>query len=116
MQHSAHAAAQLITDMILMVGEPLPKPYYSTAMKIDMMIHFATTVGPYTPEQSRISPAYTKFVKQLLADELIERPTREQREEWPGWAYKATDRGRAYVEALKAVQLPVAETRWIVPS
>lgn len=93
-----------------------PKRYHSTAMKIAMMIHFATTVGPYAPEEERTSPAYTKFVKQLLRDELIERPTRAEREYYPGWAYRATDKGLAYVEALKDVQLPVAETTWVIPS
>ncbi len=92
-----------------------PKRYHSTAMKIEMMLHFATTVEPFAPEAQRTSPAYTKFVKQLLNDGLVERPTREERAAYPGWAYKATDKGRAYVEALKNVQLPVAETKWSVP-
>lgn len=92
-----------------------PKPYHSPPMKINMMIHFATTVGPFAPEPQRRSPAYTKFIKQLLNDGLVERPTQEERAKYPGWAYKATARGKAYLEALKAVQLPVATTTWAVP-
>ena len=99
--------------------DPQPaKRYHAHVMKIEMMLHFATCAGPFAPEAQRISPAYTKFVKQLLADELIERPTHEQREAHPGWAYMATERGRAYVEALKDTQLPIAvetSTTWRIP-
>lgn len=97
---------------------PEPKPYVSCPFKIAMMLHFATVVGPFQPERARTSPAYTKFIKQLLREGLVERPTRQEREEHPGWAYQATNKGRAYVEALKMVQLPVltevSET-WSVP-
>lgn len=103
-------------DYVALREPPSPPRYKSSAMKIEMMIHFAVTVEPFSPERCRTSPAYTKFVKELLRDGMIKRPTDEQREEHPGWAYKATDRGRAYVEALKDVQLPVAETTWSVPA
>jgi hypothetical protein len=100
------------------VLEDEPPRYHSSVMKIEMMLHFATIAGPFVPEAQRTSPAYTKFVKQLLADDLIERPTHAQRSMHPGWAYIATERGRAYVEALKDMQLPVAlktTTTWRIP-
>lgn len=98
---------------------PEPKRYHSPVMKIAMVLHFAVIAGPFTPEAQRTSPAYTKFVKQLLADGLIERPTHEEREEHPGWAYRATEKGLAYVEGLKDVQLPVeleTTTTWGIPT
>ena len=97
---------------------PVPARYHSPVMKIAMMLHFATMAGPFTPEAQRTSPAYTKFIKQLLADGLVERPTKEERADYPGWAYKATNRGRAYIEGLKDVQLPViveTSTTWKIP-
>jgi hypothetical protein len=96
-----------------------PTRYHSAVMKIEMMLHFATKAGPFTPEAQRTSPAYTKFIKQLLADGLVERPTKEEQENCPGWAYKASERGLAYVEGLKAVQLPVPVqtiTTWGIPT
>lgn len=95
---------------------PSTYPYHSQIMKIAMMLHFACRVEPFAPEAQRTSAAYTKFIKELLADGLVERPTDEQRAVYPGWAYKATAKGKAYIEALKAVQLPVADTVWTVPS
>ena len=93
-----------------------PRRYKPPPMKIAMMLHFATAIGPYAPERQRTSPAYTKFVKQLLREGMVERPSREEREDNPGWAYRATAKGTAYVEALRGVQQPVATTTWAVPS
>jgi hypothetical protein len=76
-------------------------------MKIAMMLHFATTIGPFTPEAQRTSLAYTRFVKELLRDGLVKRPTKEQRAAYPGWAYMTTPRGDCYVEALTKIPLPV---------
>src|ERR1035437_5424746 len=104
-------------DPELPIAAP-PKRYHAQVMKIEMMLHFATIAGPFIPEAQRTSSAYTKFVTQLLADDLIERPTEEEREEYQGWAYRATERGLAYVEGLKDVQLPVpveTSTTWIIP-
>lgn len=97
--------------------KPKPKPHAprprrggTPLMKIQMMIHFATTIGPFTPEPQRTSAAYTKFIKELLRDGLVERPTKRERRDYPGWAYKATKKGIAYVERIKAVELP--EQQW----
>ena len=86
-------------------------------MKISMMLHFAVRRSPFTPEKARTSPAYTTFVKELLRDGMVERPSKAQRREWDGWAYKATSKGQCYVKALGAVPLPEVRTdpEWAVP-
>ena len=87
-----------------------------TPLKIKMMLHFATVLGPFAPEEVRTSPAYTMFVKELLHDGMIERPTREQRDTFKGWAYKATPKGQCYVKALTRVPLPVrTDPVWAMP-
>ena len=85
-------------------------------MKISMMLHFAVRRGPLTPESARTSPAYTMFVKELLRDGMVERPSKVQRREWPGWAYKATPKGQCYVKALGAVPMPIrTDPEWAMP-
>ena len=96
--------------------EKRPKVPRVSPMKIDMMLHFYGVVGPYVPENARTSSAYTQFVKELLHDGLIVRPTHRQREEYSGWAYRATEKGEAWVHAICTVPVPVAKTRWIIPS
>jgi len=85
-------------------------------MKINMLLHFYTCVGAYTPERCRTSAAYTQFVKELLRDGLVERPSKRERLEYPGWAYRTTAKGDALVNAICAVQNPVERTRWIIPT
>lgn len=106
--------------LIIKQREEHPMPTHERTlmppMKIAMMLHFACTVQPFAPEAQRTSQAYTTFVRELLRDGMIERPTKAQQEAHPGWAYRATEKGRIYVEALKAVKLPVAVTpEWKVP-
>lgn len=93
-----------------------PKVPRVPPMKISMMLHFYAVVGPYTPENARTSAAYTQFVKELLHDGLIERPTHTERFRYPGWAYRTTGKGEAWVHAICTVPVPVAKTRWIIPS
>ena len=101
--------------------EPEPPRYHSSVMKIEMMLHFATIAGPFVPEAQRTSPAYTKFVKQLLADDLIERPTHAQRSMQPGLGLQVRPSAAVlYVEvdSGKGVQLPVeveTVTTWRIP-
>lgn len=86
-------------------------------MKIKMMLHFATTVGPYPSEGERTSTAYVTFVRELLRDGMIERTSREQREAHPGWGYKATPRGQCYIKALTDLPLPVrTDPVWTMPA
>lgn len=99
---------------------PEPNPQRHAILKIEMMLHFASKIGPFAPESARTSPAYTRFIKALLRDGLVERPTKAERRKYPGWAYRATDRGKAYVEALRRVGLPEivsteTTTTWTVP-
>lgn len=85
-------------------------------MKIAMMLHFATKREPFAPEAQRTSPAYTTFIKELLRDGMVERPTKAQRREWAGWAYKATPKGQCYVKALGTVPMPVrTDPQWAMP-
>lgn len=96
---------------------PKPETFDMGTLKLIMMLHFATYVEPFAPEDRRTSGAYTKYVRELLAEGLIERPTEAQRKEHKGWAYKATAKGYVYVEALKAVPYPVpAAPQWVMPS
>lgn len=112
------------TDLFIAIGEEegrsrtpkLPKPKRSPPMKIGMLLHFYANAEAFAPEKSRTSAAYTQFVKELLRDGLIERPTKEERADCPGWAYCTTEKGDALVNAICTVQNPVAKTRWVIPS
>lgn len=85
-------------------------------LKIKLMLHFASVVGPFAPEPTRRSEAYVTFVRELLKDGMIERPTKAQRAANPGWAYKATLRGQCYVKALAELPLPVrTNPEWTMP-
>jgi hypothetical protein len=85
-------------------------------LKIAMMLHFYAKFDEF-PGPERVSPAYSNFVRQLLAEGMVERPTTAQKISNPGWAYKATEKGRVYVEALKAVPMPVmSKPVWVMPS
>jgi hypothetical protein len=91
------------------------QPKRAPPFMIHMMLHFATTIGPFQPEAQRTSAAYTKFIKRLLSAGLVERPTKQEREDYPGWAYKATEKGKVWVEAICSTPLPVeAEPKWTV--
>jgi hypothetical protein len=88
-------------------------------LKISMMLHFYSIVGAFAPDNVRRSESYAQFVRELLRDGMIERPSHQQREQHAGWAYRATDKGRTYVEALTKVPLPVLAApvapKWIIP-
>lgn len=96
--------------------KPKQRARRNPPMKINMLMHFYGVVGPFVPEHQRTSPAYTQFVKELLKDGLIMRPTKEQREDFPGWAYRTTAKGDALVNAICTVPNPVERTRWVMPS
>lgn len=94
---------------------PVKRPH-APPMKISMMLHFYCACEAYAPEKCRTSRAYTQFVKELLREGLIERPSHEEREAAPGWAYRATEKGRAWVNAICNTPQPVAKTRWVIPA
>jgi hypothetical protein len=91
-------------------------PKRNPPLKIAMLLHFYGVCEPFAPEWTRTSPAYTQFVKELLREGLIERPPKDARREYPGWAYKTTAKGDAMVNAICTVPLPVERTRWVIPS
>lgn len=80
-------------------------------MKIGMMLHFYAVCEQFPNSNCQ---AYVTFVKQLLAEGMIERTTQAERDEYPGWGYRSTAKGRAYVAALRAVPQPVAV--WTLPA
>lgn len=84
-------------------------------LKVAMLLHFYSVVGPFAPEEQRVSAAYTQFIRELLRDGLVKRPTKEQREQYPGWAYRTTAKGDALVNAMCSTPMPVARTRWVIP-
>lgn len=92
------------------------RPRRNPPMKINMLLHFHARAEAFAPEECRTSPAYVQFVKELLRDGLIERPSMMERCECPGWAYRTTPRGDALVNAICTVPTPVARTRWVIPS
>lgn len=92
-----------------------PRPRRNPPMKIVMLMHFHYSAAPFAPEHQRTSHAYVQFVKELLRDGLIERPTHEEREAYPGWAYRTTPKGDALVHAICTVPNPVERTRWVIP-
>lgn len=107
-------------ETILFVDEtapkrPRPKPRRNPPMKISMLLHFYACIEPFAPEKCRTSPAYTQFVKELLRDELIERPSKDERAEHPGWAYRTTAKGSALVNAICTLPNPIERTRWVMP-
>jgi hypothetical protein len=83
-------------------------------LKIAMLLHFHACVDKFAPEETRTSPAYVQFVRELLRDGLIERPDAAAREPYPGWAYRTTPKGDALVNAICAVPNPVE--RWLIPT
>lgn len=85
-------------------------------MKVKMLLHFYACAEAYAPEKGRTSPAYTQFIKELLRDDLVERPTKDEREANPGWAYRTTAKGDALVNAICSTPMPVERTRWVIPS
>lgn len=113
--HFVWAIRRLCRAKLMAVPSPTGRHDKMPTMKISMLLHFYAIVGPYAPESARTSVAYTKFVKELLADGLIERPA--ARALHPGWAYTTTERGRVYIEeGLMRVPLPVnVKPEWEIP-
>ena len=77
-----------------------------TPFEIDILLHYATTVGDH-PLMNNPPPIWRDTINSFLSDGLLA----------PGdngkAAYVATDRLRAYCEALQRVPLPVQV--WVMP-
>jgi hypothetical protein len=93
-----------------------PRQPRNPPLKINMLLHFYGAAEAFSPEKTRTSPAYTQFVKELLRDGLIERPSKMERAQYPGWAYRTTAKGAALVNAICTVPNPVERTRWVIPT
>ena len=99
------------------VGEKKPKRRpRMPPMKVAMLLHFYGVAGPFAPEEQRTSAAYTQFIRELLRDGLVERPSKTERENYSGWAYRTTAKGAALVNAICSTPMPVERTRWVIPS
>lgn len=103
-------AEQLFAAILHLSAEPT-----MPTLKIMMMLYFGSTTRPF-PDPWRTSSTYVKFVRQLLAEGMIERPTKAQRRARPGWAYRATAKGRVYIDVLTRMPQPIpAPAQWIMP-
>lgn len=81
-------------------------------IKIEVMLHASYVCGPYHNK----SPAYKLAVEFLKRHGMIMDTSPRDRMSSDGWEIKATEKGRVYVEALKALKLPVpAEPKWEMP-
>lgn len=78
-----------------------------TSLQVTMMLHYAAIASPYAryePEHANSRAVYEQRIKLCNLDLL--------REGGPaGW--QVTDRGRAYVEHVKSVQVPICQ--WVQP-
>lgn len=80
-----------------------------TPLHIQLMLHYYAIDEPYAkgdPAHAN-SDAVRKYRAFLIGENMI-CPSSSS-----GSGYEATDRGRAYVEALCAVQLPII--KWVQP-
>ncbi len=114
---------QIRSHFLYVKPEPIMSPVVCkpgvstmTPMKLSMMLHFYAIREAF-PGKSRTSPAYAQFAHELLTEGLTERPSKEEQERYPGWAYRSTDKGRVFVKALLATPLPVqAKPSWVMPT
>lgn len=80
-----------------------------TPLQIKMMLHYYAIAEPYSEFDSAhaSSPAVVEQRAALVCAELL-----VPDEESPS-LYQVTDRGRAYVEALQQVPMPIK--KWVMP-
>lgn len=80
----------------------------SPPMKISMMLHFYAIVTPYAEHHpTGNSEAYHEFVRDLLKEDMIKPDSTS------GSGYKATDKGRAWVDMICSTPHPVLA--WVCP-
>ena len=80
-----------------------------TPFEIDILLHYATTRGDH-PHMRNPPPIWRETIENFLAEGLLARGGTEE----AGAAYVATDRLRAYSDALQRVPLPVQV--WVTPN
>jgi len=81
-----------------------------TPLHIQIMLHYYARVTPYAEHEPehRYSPAVKEYTQQLIVANML---TSSQ----SSGVYVVTEKGRAYVEALKAVKEPVSKEIWVQP-
>lgn len=78
-----------------------------TPFEIGILLHYATTPGDH-PLMSDPPPIWRETINRFIADGLL------ARDESGAAAYAATDKLRAYTDALQRVPLPVQV--WVTPN
>lgn len=73
-----------------------------------MLHHYCTTSQPYDGEESATAVAST--IQELVKDEMLLFSFPENTSN-----YKITEKGKAYVEKLMSIPLPVETTVWTFP-
>lgn len=75
-------------------------------LKIEIMLHYYAFAGDFR-DGSLDAPAVQSGLGEMVHFGLLVEGVEPH--------YSITERGRAYVEALKEVKLPIKETIWVQP-
>lgn len=81
-----------------------------TPLHIQIMLHYYCRTDPYAqkePEHAK-SPAVKHYISQLLLADMLTPSNCEN-------VFVVTEKGKAYIDALKAVKEPVGKTIWVQP-
>lgn len=81
-----------------------------TPYEIGILLHYYASNSTDAPELKRGAPILAETIETFIARNLLERTDRA---DLCLPAYRLTERGRIYVEALQRVPLP--ERGWVVP-
>ena len=77
-----------------------------TPLQIKILLHYYTCVDGYgRADDNRKEPAVIEAISQFMRNGML-KPS-------PEGLYTVTDRGKAYIDALRSMPLPVCE--WRVP-
>lgn len=82
-----------------------------TLYEIKILIHYASCVGD-DPQIQRPPPIWADTIKGLLAEGLLMEPPVQT----VGNMYQATEKCRAFVEALQRLPLPVPAWKFTFPA
>ena len=80
-----------------------------TPLQIEMLLHYYSRADDYR-DGDFSAPAVREALEGFKRDELLAADQADP----PRTCYVITERGRVYVEALRAVPMP--ERRWVMPS
>lgn len=79
-----------------------------TPLQIEMLLHYYSRADDYR-DGDFSAPAVREALEGFKRDELLE----EDKADTPRTCYVITERGRVYIEAIRAIPLP--ERRWVMP-